>query len=143
MLNVFTQIVIANVNPNCSSNFNSHLFCCLRQGIRIRRIRHMDVEEIRLLKVIQRIRDSFHGAELVYTNGSCVKFAMILKEIFPQGDILYDLSHAVFELNGRCYDITGLTTKTEFHQKIEEFGILHAYDSMNLKYDNHIIKQCL
>ena len=54
-----------------------------------------------ILKVIERIRDSFDGSVEVYTQGSCVKFAMILKEIFPQGNILYNSDHAIFILEGR------------------------------------------
>ena len=56
-----------------------------------------------ILKVIERIRDSFDGSIEVYTQGSCVKFAMILKEIFPQGNILYNSDHAIFILEGRIY----------------------------------------
>ena len=51
-----------------------------------------------ILKIIERIRDSFDGSIEVYTQGSCVKFAMILKEIFPQGNILYNSDHAIFIL---------------------------------------------
>lgn len=87
-----------------------------------------------ILKIILRIRESFSNSVEVYTGGSCVKFAMILKEIFPQGNILYDLDHAIFELDNRYYDINGFCSKNKNHMKLEEYGILQAYDSMNLKY---------
>lgn len=88
-----------------------------------------------ILKVIERIRDSFEGSVEVYTKGSCVKFAMILKEIFPQGIILWDMNHAIFELDGKCYDINGIANKTDNHIPIQDYGILQAYDSMNLKFN--------
>lgn len=87
-----------------------------------------------ILKVIERIRTSFPMSVEVYTKGSCIKFAMILLEIYPQGKILYDCDHALFELDGRYYDITGEVPKTTNHIPIEEYGILKAYDLMNLEY---------
>lgn len=87
-----------------------------------------------ILETIELIRDSFDGAVIVYTEGSCVKFAMILKHLYPDGKILYDLNHAIFEYDGRYYDINGSATCTENYKPIEEYGILHAYKSMNLKY---------
>ncbi len=87
-----------------------------------------------ILKVIERIRTSFGESEKVYTQGSCIKFSMILLEIYPKGKILYDSDHAIFELDGKCYDITGEVAKTENHIPIEEYGLLKAYDLMNMKY---------
>jgi hypothetical protein len=89
-----------------------------------------------ILKIIVRIRESFPNSVEVYTRGSCVKFAMILKEIFPQGDILYDSNHAIFELDNRYYDINGFAVKNKNHIKLEEYGILMAYDLMNMKYES-------
>lgn len=87
-----------------------------------------------ILKVIERIRDSFDGSVEVYTQGSCIKFAMILKEIFPQGNILYDSDHAVFLLDGRCYDITGEVPRATGQILLETYGPNKMYDLMNLKY---------
>jgi hypothetical protein len=92
-------------------------------------------EHLRILKVIDRIRDSFEGAAEVYTNGSCVKLAMILLEIFPQGKILYDGNHAIFEHGDCCYDINGIAEKTEDHFSLREYGILEIYDLMVIKYN--------
>jgi hypothetical protein len=87
-----------------------------------------------VLKTIEIIRDSFGGSEIVYTQGSCVKFAMILKHFYPEGKILYDLSHAIFEYEGRYYDINGFANYTTNHIPLEDYGLLSAYKSMNLKY---------
>lgn len=90
-----------------------------------------------ILKIIERIRDSFDGSIEVYTQGSCVKFAMILKEIFPQGNILYNSDHAIFILEGRCYDITGEVERTPGYILLESYGTNQMYDIMNLKYNIH------
>jgi len=82
---------------------------------------------------IKTIRESFIGSEIVYTNGSCVKFSMILLHLYPSGKILYDLDHAIFEYEGECYDINGLCKKSN-HMPLEDYGLTQAYTSMNLIY---------
>jgi len=86
-----------------------------------------------ILRFIERVRTSFDGASEVYTCGSCIKFAMILKEVYPQGKILYNSDHAIFEYDGQFYDINGFAEKKN-HQPIESYGVLKVYDLMNLKY---------
>ena len=90
---------------------------------------------IMVLGVISRIRDSFVGASYVYANGSCIKFAMILQEIFPEGSIFYDSNHAIFELEGEYYDINGYARKTSSHIPIEDYGTLKCYDLMNMAFN--------
>ena len=88
-----------------------------------------------ILQTIELVRNSFNGSEIVYTNGSCIKFAMILKHIYPEGKILYDLNHAIFEYDKKYFDINGFANYTKNHIPIEEYGILKMYNSMNLKYE--------
>ena len=90
---------------------------------------------LKVLSVISRIRDSFVGASHVYTNGSCIKFAMILQEIFPEGSIFYDSNHAIFELEGEYYDINGYARKTSSHIPIEDNGTLKCYDLMSMAFN--------
>ena len=90
---------------------------------------------LKVLSVISRIRESFVGASHVYTNGSCIKFAMILQEIFPDGSIFYDSNHAIFELEGEYYDINGYARKTSSHIPIEDYGTLKCYDLMNMAFN--------
>jgi len=87
-----------------------------------------------ILKTIELIRESFEGSEVVYTEGSCVKFAMILLHIYPKGRILYDLNHALFQYEGMCYDIRGEAIPDDNHIPIEDYGLLQMWGSMNLKY---------
>ena len=91
--------------------------------------------KINILKTIELVRTSFVGAEIVYTNGSCVKFAMLLLHLYPSGKILYDLDHAIFEYNNEYYDINGLCKKGN-HIPLENYGLLQSYTSMNLIYKN-------
>lgn len=87
-----------------------------------------------VLKTIELIRDSFEGSQIVYTQGSCVKFAMILKHIYPTGEILYDLSHAIFEYDNKCFDINGFANKNENHMPLQNYGIIQSYYSMSVKH---------
>lgn len=84
-------------------------------------------------KVIQRIRESFSDAERIYTRGACVQFALILATIFPGGRILYDIDHAIYEYDGRCYDIRGEALKTSGHIPIEDYGISMLSDMLKPK----------
>lgn len=84
-------------------------------------------------KVIQRIRESFSEAERIYTQGACVQFALILATIFPGGRILYDIDHAIYEYDGRCYDIRGQALKTSAYVPIEEYGISMLSDMLKPK----------
>lgn len=92
------------------------------------------IQNKQLEDLITQIRDSFNGSVEVYTKGSCIKFCMILKTVYPKGVILYNSDHAIFELNNRYYDITGEVVKLPSHLPIEEYGILKCYELMNLKY---------
>lgn len=58
------------------------------------------------------IRESFVGAETVYTTGSCYQLYRILKFVFPQANAYYNSDHVITEINGRYYDITGEVEKT-------------------------------
>jgi len=92
------------------------------------------IENKQLEDLISQIRDSFDGSVEVYTKGSCIKFCMVLKTVFPRGIIFYNSDHATFELNNRFYDITGEVAKPNNSIPIEEYGILKCYELMNLKY---------
>lgn len=95
------------------------------------------MEDVKILAIIKRIRESFDDSVEVYTSGSCVKFCMILKEMLPTGNILYNSDHAIFEYKNKYYDILGYAHKTN-HILIEEYGLLHAYDIMSLKYNKKL-----
>lgn len=60
-----------------------------------------------VLKFISTIRNSFIGADYVYTNGSCFQFYRILKCVFPQAIAYYNGDHIVSMIDGRMYDVNG------------------------------------
>lgn len=89
-----------------------------------------------VLKTVELIRDSFVGSEIVYTEGSCVKLAMILKHIYPAGKILYNEieCHAIFEYDGRYFDINGFAKSNKDYEPIEKLDLLTMYQIMGMKY---------
>lgn len=95
---------------------------------------------------IQLLRDSFVGADDVYTNGSCVRFAYFLKHLYPEGEVYYDNNHAIFKYNGNYYDITGRLEGISDgdYLPIREFGInllVDAYlQKSNIYNDSRTIK---
>ena len=89
-----------------------------------------------ILKTIELIRTSFSKAEKVYTSGSCIKFAMILKHLYPEGVILYDENHAIFEYGDNYYDIGGFAVKTEWHIPLADYGIIKVHEMTNLQYED-------
>jgi hypothetical protein len=93
---------------------------------------------VQILETIRLIRESFDGAEVVYTQGSCVRFAMILENIYGGGTILYDQNHAIYEYEGRCYDINGLAVKGEHHLPLIRLGVNQLDKILRIKYKiNH------
>lgn len=86
-----------------------------------------------ILSFIELIRNSFEESEKVYTNGSCIQFALILNRVFPGGKILYDGNHAIYEKGKSCFDITGEVKKGS-HVDLFEYGYLAVYRLFQLKY---------
>ena len=75
---------------------------------------------INVEQFIARIRDSFIGAQHVYTEGSCYHFYLILKEVFPDAEAYYDGSHVLTKINGKFYDITGEVEPNNGMNKFEK-----------------------
>ena len=70
-------------------------------------------EHRKILGIIKTIRESFIGAEYVYTNGSCFQFYLILRRIFPHAIAYYNGDHVITLINNRMYDITGEIRETK------------------------------
>ena len=77
-----------------------------------------------ILDFIKSMRESFGGAEFVYTNGSCYKFARILQSLYG-GEVVDKAAHQVLLLDGRLYDITG------------DLGKAVKYDDADQKYKDY------
>lgn len=59
------------------------------------------------LDFIKIISNSFHGAEHVYTKGSCYQLYKILKPMYPQAEAWSDDDHVITKIGNGFYDITG------------------------------------
>lgn len=75
----------------------------------------IDIEDF-----IRSVRDSFSGAEYVYMNGSCYRFAKILKGVYPEGELLENFDHVYFKLDHKYYDIRGEVYPVGVHQDLEK-----------------------
>lgn len=76
-----------------------------------------------------------------WLDGNCYYFALILKDRFPSGCIVYDViwGHFFFEYDGKCYDYSG--------ELVLPIGAYSVYwDDMN-NYDplvkERIIRDCI
>lgn len=76
--------------------------------------------------------------EMVFMNGNCYYFAVILRERF-NGDIYYlpILNHFVCKIGDLYYDVTGITTIDELPYKWDSFA---EYDDIQHK---RIIEDCV
>lgn len=91
-------------------------------------------EHRHILKTIKLLRDSFSTSVEVYTKGSCVRLCLLLLHIYPEGIILYDMNHAIFEYRGKYFDIEGYTKKGKEHIPLIQYGIIQLEEILNLKY---------
>ena len=71
-----------------------------------------------------------------WTTGRCYFFAIILKDVFPGGEIFYDPieGHFIYRLSGKFYDWTGCREYTK--NDIDNFynwDILKSWDSLLYK----------
>jgi hypothetical protein len=93
---------------------------------------------VQILEFIRLQRESIDGAEIAYTQGSCIRFAMILQYVFHGGVILYDQNHAIYEYEGLCYDINGIAKKGD-HKPLINMGINALDKILRIKYKiNHL-----
>jgi len=75
----------------------------------------------------------------IFTKDYCFHFAAILKAVFQDGDIFYDVipGHFVFELDGKFYDVTG---EVDPNKILVPFDQLEFYDELVYK---RVIKNCV
>lgn len=79
-----------------------------------------------ILSFIRQVRDIFPDADEVCLKGQCVRFAILLNTVFPEGRVYWDEDHAHFVCRGLHYDITGEVLASGI--PIEEYGILRIKD---------------
>lgn len=71
--------------------------------------------------------------EKTFLEGYCYYFALILKERFKEGKILYDKveNHFMFKYKNKLYDITGNATNK------------HKKENLSEEWNSTIEKQCI
>lgn len=74
-------------------------------------MREIKIKPLPIEEFIEIFKKGFNEEELVktFTQGNCYHFAVILKDIYPDGVIEYDYvnGHFIFNYEGKYYDITG------------------------------------
>lgn len=61
-----------------------------------------------VLRFIALIRNSAHKLQtLIFTEGACYQFHLILKNRFPESVAYYDMNHVITRIGDGYYDITG------------------------------------
>jgi len=85
-----------------------------------------------ILDFISAIRDSFDGAEHVYTKGSCYQFFLILKSVVPKAQAYNNSDHVITKIGEGYYDITG-EVNIENHLPVDGYYYSHE-DLNNLKF---------
>ena len=80
--------------------------------------------ENKVERFIATIRDSFIGSQQVYTEGSCYHFYLILKEVFPKAECLFDEDHVITKIGNKCYDITG---EVRHDSNLSKYDCLPSY----------------
>lgn len=106
-----------------------------------------------ILNLIKTVRESFIGAETVYTRGSCYQFFKILKSVFPEAEAYYNQSHVITKIGGSFYDITGEVEKDNHNNMLEnwerfyddEDGIINhrytIYNGLERRLKNSLIEK--
>lgn len=81
--------------------------------------------------LISTIRDSFPCSVETYTKGSCYKFSLILRQVYPQSEIWYDPieGHIYTKIDKYWYDIRGKHYKLPKHS--------HILDHKTIKHKPH------
>lgn len=74
----------------------------------------INIKRPRIDVFIKRFKEGFNKQALedAFTNGNCYHFAVILSELYDEGDIVYDEidGHFMFRYKDKYYDITGEVT---------------------------------
>lgn len=77
-----------------------------------------------VLKIINALRESDENIQHIFMMGSCYRFHLFLKTIFPQAEayLHLDKDHIVSKINGNLFDIKGEIPKKHIflYEKLED-----------------------
>ena len=93
-----------------------------------------------LLEIVDFIRRRF-PENSNWLDGNCYYFAIILKDRFPQGTILYDVidGHFVILIDNKIYDWQGIVSKDRNHRYV----IWDQFDEYDELQKERIIRDCI
>ncbi len=101
------------------------------------------VNGIEIIDFIDALRESDGYIEMIYSFGSCYKFHLLLKKLFPECEpYIGELrGHVISEYKGKFYDITGEVSPDEFYPMNED-DVLEASEWSFHKYNYLQITEC-
>lgn len=90
-------------------------------------------------KFLKELRECFPDgiAKKVFTEGSCARLSFMLKEMYPEGDVMWNEDHATFRYQGRLYDITGEVQDENYLKLEEHYNKKQIEKIRNLKYEGN------
>lgn len=56
---------------------------------------------------IRTLREAHPDMELIFMHGSCYRFYLLMKHVFPEAVAYYNIDHVLVKLGDKFYDITG------------------------------------
>ncbi len=83
-----------------------------------------------ILNIISALRDTDRAIEVIYMHGSCYRFHLFLKKLFPQAKPLIrnDKDHIITEINGQYFDITGEVEAIDYRPlELEEIEMVQNW----------------
>jgi hypothetical protein len=74
-----------------------------------------------ILRFIDALRNSDRYIEIIYMNGSCYQFHLLLKTFFPESEAFLskEKNHIITKYNNKYYDITGEVYGNEYTKMTE------------------------
>lgn len=94
------------------------------------------------LKIIDELRKSDEYIETIFKQGSCYRFHLFLKALFPTATPLINRKkdHVVSEINGRLYDITGVAKGVFYELDRKDLSLVESWSFK--KNRALVIKEC-
>ena len=81
----------------------------------------MEATREEVLSICKAIRESFMEAAIIYTEGHCFGFHLILKSIYPDAVPYCDDGHVATKIGENLYDVIGVIERPEnFHKMNDE-----------------------
>lgn len=87
-------------------------------------------------KIVEFIRRRF-SQDCDWLNGNCYFFSVILRERFPNGQIIYEPvdGHFLYKVKNNCYDFLGKHPIPEYYYIWDELEQLEPYIYKRIKRD--------